>query len=170
MNGMLGLLCTAGFVLGIVTVVGHGIWVVLAKLFTAESLDPNDFAPAAEGRCPACHAVLPGSRRLCPACGWPLRESANAPAGVGLDAVLRELQRLERARLLDPATAARLAEAVRAEQVRPATAPLSLATPAPPAEPAAPKEPAGLELPTLTPDRRTEPETPAATPVETPYE
>jgi hypothetical protein len=170
MDGMLGLLCSAGFVLGIVTVVGHGMWVVLAKLFKAESLDPAELVPADHINCPTCHAALPGSRRLCPACGWPLRPSSDAPASVGLDAVLRELQRLERLQLLDPATAARLTATVRQEQAKLAAASVSPITLAPAARPAALEQPEVLEVLTLAPASSPAPESPRPAPVHTPNE
>jgi hypothetical protein len=50
-------------VLGIVTLIGHGIWVVLAKLFSPPA---NPSAP----RCLQCGAVLRGRQGGCTACGW----------------------------------------------------------------------------------------------------
>ncbi len=65
------MLCVVlGTVLSIVTLVGHGIWVVLARTFGSRRSDvlvpPR---PASPDVCPRCWARMPGSR--CVVCLWP---------------------------------------------------------------------------------------------------
>jgi hypothetical protein len=118
MDGMLGTLCAGVFLLAVVTLVGHGIFVVLSFLFKTKEMTERPSPAGSDTYCPTCRSPLGADRRLCKACGWPLSSPAQAPRSVGLEAVQRELARLVRVNLLDAATSERLVEAVRLEQAK----------------------------------------------------
>src|SRR5258708_5238768 len=77
----------AGFacLLGFVTLLGHGIWVVCRAILQGISASPGQDRPPRGRRttCPACLGRLDGAYESCPACGLRLHGSR-----------IRELERL----------------------------------------------------------------------------
>lgn len=67
MHEILGLLCGLGIVLAIVTVLGHGLWVLCTLLGRAVLQTP---APAPRPNCRACGNRLASPEEPCRACGW----------------------------------------------------------------------------------------------------
>lgn len=113
MGTLLGFL----FVLGIVAVIGHGIWVAVAWLFTAGQSAATERAGGSPSmHCPACRSALLWPERGCPSCGWPRPASAGRRLAAGLNSLARELARLKQVGLLDQTSFERLTTAVETER------------------------------------------------------
>jgi hypothetical protein len=93
-------------ILVVVTLVGHGIWVLLAKLFGAGK------GRAITDRCPSCGAWLPGRTGGCPTCGWGASRSPEHRRQDALKSLYQQIIALGRRGLLDEATKKRLSESV----------------------------------------------------------
>ncbi len=130
MNGtslLAGLFC----LLVAVTVIGHGIWVLVAKILGAgsESVPPTP-APASRGRraCPRCGLTFDGER--CAACDWPTaRELAHRRPEAALDALDLQIKTLERLRVLDAEVCESLSRTVDEQRQRLAPAAASIESP-----------------------------------------
>ena len=111
------ILCALAFALGVITLVGHGIWVLLATIFGGgQPSKPTINATA--NRCPLCDAPLPGTSRACRDCGWPEARSGPRQTAAGVQSLQQKLVHLHNVGLIDAATFARLDETLRAEQMR----------------------------------------------------
>lgn len=88
-------------VLGVTTLVGHGIWVLLAAVFRAVTGGAQ--APATE-KCPFCDRLNLAGRQRCDWCSHELRTEAAAQLRdiAGFERIVR---RLERAEQIDAAEA-----------------------------------------------------------------
>ncbi len=103
------------FALALVTFVGHGIWVVLARIFgggnEAEAASRN------ASNCPRCG--LPLANKYCDACRWPEPlVAASTRSALGLSALAKHVQRFNAQGLVDEETEARLLRAIAAEQTQ----------------------------------------------------
>src|SRR5262245_45487483 len=112
------------FVIGLITVIGHGIWVLLAKIFRAISGEPepqsivdkddidNDRgagrAPR-EGHCAECGAVLIAADSFCSVCGR-ARFSAGPMADLAMTA--RQLDKFLKQGQLDAETHNRVMQVI----------------------------------------------------------
>ncbi|MEX2560691.1 MAG: hypothetical protein WD403_12290, partial [Pirellulales bacterium] len=135
-------------VLSIVTVVGHGIWVLLAYLFAAGARERRpQFRPVR--RCPACDVPLLPGFAACGECGWPRAASQESRNLAVLRELTRQVEDFGQRSLLDPLTRANLLAAIHQQQERsapkPAPAPAAAPEPATP-RPAASKEAVEAEL------------------------
>lgn len=96
-----GLACLLTFV----TVVGHALWVVAARLFSSDTPAPQAAANAPKGAapaqvCPRCGQRLNGRR--CDVCDWPREGTASRPQPLSaLDAIAKQAATFDRLGLLD---------------------------------------------------------------------
>ena len=77
-----------GIVLTVVTLVGHGIWVVLAILFRGPSPAPSGKQVQSRSACPRCYSALTEGSDWCGVCDWP----RPLPQSPRRRAVLAQLQ------------------------------------------------------------------------------
>ncbi len=108
MHNFLPVVLGLGLLLAVVTLVGHGIWVLLAVLFggrASKSVSPGY-------RCPFCRRELPDAAHRCDWCGR-LVDLRMAAELADLDAVERQLRRFEQTGAMKPDAAAKLAARVR---------------------------------------------------------
>lgn len=111
-------------VLGIVTVVGHGIWVLIARIFGGAT--SNQHSQHARGddfdrgpsECPRCHSPLELFQRECTICGWP--RAAWSPAGdlASLRALRRQVELLGQRGALDAEARAELYRVLQEQEER----------------------------------------------------
>ena len=99
-----------GIGLLLITLVGHGIWVLLASIFGGGS-DRSAQRPIQRQipHCPRCDAEL--ASHACPVCDWPAAP-VQRRSWAALAALERQLQRLEAAQAIGPDVAARLNAAI----------------------------------------------------------
>ena len=98
MDEWLGVICAIGILLAIVTVVGHGLWLAMARLLKALGPDQSD------QNCPVCNSAGSLIGRKCEKCGIDRSQSLHFPAVRSILAMARELPLLERERVISPAT------------------------------------------------------------------
>lgn len=80
----------------LVTLIGHGIWVVLAFIFNAllgKAKEP-EFESLNLERCPNCNALLHPLAQVCSACGWQRSSLMSTELFKDIGAAQRILQRL----------------------------------------------------------------------------
>src|SRR5215211_8176626 len=116
MGGELFLLCLS---VGMLALVGHGIWLLGAAIIRAlfGPDPPSDRKPAPPpGRrthCPRCEsAIVAGS---CSVCGWPAHQNRQTARLAGLNAIELQLWRYLDLGVIDRATYERLQSSVKAE-------------------------------------------------------
>ncbi len=125
-----------GVLLGLVTLVGHGIWVLAAKLLGASSPTPRGVSSTVPDDCPRCGRQLPLAATKCKTCGLEL-DSATAQELADLEAVHRQLQRFRQEGSLETSVLALLQGALNRRQHRllvwqvPETAPVVAPQPLP---------------------------------------
>lgn len=157
------------FVVGaLVTVVGHGFWLLLAALFRAilgqpaSQAEPQSAAPphpnAARVLCPNCGFQLPPNAPFCPSCGLPKPSELRIDLLTDLAATKRQLERFRDSGRIDADTYGKLklqldAEEARLREARPA--------PTPPAPQQAPVRP--FEVPAYRVTVETHKEVPVQT-------
>ncbi len=101
------------FALALVTFVGHGIWVVLARIFGGGRAPEVVTAPTSN--CPRCG--LPLSHECCDACHWPEPLVADSTrSALGLNALAKHVQRFSAQGLVDVETQERLLQAIAVER------------------------------------------------------
>jgi len=99
------------FALAVVTVVGHGIWVAVARMFGGP---PRENLPR---RCPRCGMALLGD--TCNVCHWPVEPGRVRPnSGEALLQLAAQVTRLEQLKILDPQTRASFDAVIEAERAR----------------------------------------------------
>jgi hypothetical protein len=147
-----GALFVLAIVFGMVTLLGHGIWVVFAYVFEAlfASERPRS-SPNGLATCPGCGQAIPSWKKRCPGCGL---ESFGTAAGelTDLAATARQLQRFSNDGLLSPEELEHLNGTVRTRQRRlmGLEEPPSYAPSPPPLDEAIPEAlPAAAPLPPL---------------------
>jgi hypothetical protein len=111
-------LCWLGLAVVAITLIGHGLWVLAARIlgFHVRATKTNG---GALRRCPRCREVAQAANGRCLICGW----STNvAPGGASeaddLARTAGQLARFARAGLIDAPTHARLTSVIRDEQER----------------------------------------------------
>jgi hypothetical protein len=122
------------FMVTVVTVVGHGLW-----LFIAWLLRGGQPKSSAGPRCPGCNADLELHDGHCVSCGWPKQTAGGLTLSAERTAVERQIEQWRRDGVIDDATRERLQATLETGQRRPAApaAPPSAPVPATP-KPAAP--------------------------------
>ncbi len=108
MHNPLPVLFAIGLVLAVVTLVGHGIWALLAWLFGAGTKKSD--GPGY--KCPICRHELPAAAHRCESCGQPVDTRLLAELA-DLDAVERQLRRFEATGAMKPDAVAKLLNRVR---------------------------------------------------------
>jgi hypothetical protein len=111
------------FLLALVTLVGHGIWIGLARLFRGGEPkraggEFGERRPPAPGtlprtHCPRCDARLVGGG--CAICRWPLADYDRNPRPGAIRELRRQLTRFVDLGLIDQATSTRLDDLLEAE-------------------------------------------------------
>jgi len=128
--------CIGLIAVAVLTVVGHGIWIVFASIVRVL------FGPAEADKrtraCPRCGWRLDNEARECLSCGWPAPPGPTATTFAALAAAGRELDRLRDAQALDHGTHTRLYAAIETERQRLSSMPPPVAQPGMIAAPEAP--------------------------------
>jgi hypothetical protein len=114
MDSALGWLCVLGIVFGIVTLVGHGIWITLAALNHVISGSPTPPGASPEHRCPACRATMPAGAMRCHSCGWRADPQPQTPLRA-LDGLVKQVESLHNLGSLDALSFERLNDALQTE-------------------------------------------------------
>jgi len=141
---MFEVLLAFAILLTVVTLVGHGIWLLVARVVGAgdNSASTANGADSRATTCPRCGLPLSGIR--CRTCDWPLPTNvAVVRPEVALEALARQVDSLGHAQVLPPAAAQRLADLITAEQAllpKPVAAPVHAAPVHAPSIQAAPVE------------------------------
>lgn len=78
------------FVLAIVTVIGHGIWVMLATLFSLGRSEARLDTHKSD-QCPRCRTALTSEETACPVCNWPAPLVGGENLAGAAEAVARQL-------------------------------------------------------------------------------
>lgn len=121
-----------GVLWALVTVLGHGTWVVLAKLFGAgKSPLPRELSAAECDQCPRCRCSLDRTRGECIACGWPRQQGKRNNPQEALRALRQQLTQLLEAEALDcpSVTAIRAAITQQEERLAALAADVAMAKP-----------------------------------------
>jgi hypothetical protein len=109
------------FVIGLVTLIGHGIWVLIrfvVRQVTGHSAQKAQVQTLGISRCPNCDSPLNPNADFCGHCGF------RKPVGIvvellkDLAATERQLERFHRASAIDDAEYERLREKIQAEKAR----------------------------------------------------
>ena len=111
---LLPLLLLLAVMLVVVTVVGHGIWVLLAALFGGG--DPTPSPPQVHGACPRCGGHL--FQGQCQLCAWPRIWFSRDRSVDVLNTTREQIDRFSAFGLLDKSVSARLLETLDAERRR----------------------------------------------------
>jgi hypothetical protein len=104
----LSVLMILALVVAVMTVVGHGIWVLMAAIFGG--------AKRANDACPRCRSRLFNGR--CPVCNWPATSIPREKTFASLTAVREQIHRYGALGLLDKAMCERLLASLEAERQR----------------------------------------------------
>jgi hypothetical protein len=97
------------FLLGLITLIGHGIWVVLAWFFRQFTTRSNDSYSSHNTsilweKCDNCNVDKPVQAEWCSACGWRKISSAKLELAKDMAATIRMMDRMRRAGSMDEAT------------------------------------------------------------------
>ncbi len=104
------------FVLGIMAVIGHGIWLLVAAIFRAIFGEPDQKPVELRVRCAECGASLGIADDFCAACGrWQKTPTDSSPLA-DLAMTARQLDRLLNQGKLDPETHGRVIAAIEKER------------------------------------------------------
>lgn len=147
MAEVLGILCVIGIILAVVTVVGHGLWWVIAAFFRWLSGSGVQETHALQ-RCPQCGAGVRADDRRCLACGFERSHATSPPLKDDIEATIRQLNRLRSYGLIGADRHAELMRVLKESEAglgqgKPAVEPARTeapATPVPPPQPAATAE------------------------------
>src|SRR5262245_10779541 len=118
------ILFVLAIILTIVTLVGHGIWVLLSLIFGGSRRSSSE-ANKGTGRraCPRCGTPFALNEFDCGVCGWPKKAEAHRSAQPALRAVRDQVDRLAVLGLLDKTAHDELVAAVAQQQQRIVAAP-----------------------------------------------
>jgi len=105
--------CGLVFLLAAVTVVGHGIWVLLASFFASPQV------PHVRPRCERCFSLKENAHVPCAVCNWPQPLPTHREDRIALGALARQLLWFRDLGLLQPETAERLLSAMEADAAEP---------------------------------------------------
>src|SRR5882757_8846311 len=112
------------FVLAIVTLVGHGIWVLLAAAFGGQSRSssPSTTRTASENTsrhvCPRCGSPREPGQQVCAICNWPYVSKPVADSAAALRALRWQLEVFGRQGVLDEDARAQLLLAINEQERR----------------------------------------------------
>lgn len=145
-------------ILGLITLLGHGIWLMLAAIFRAILKRPKieflDLKGPKEPECDVCRTVNAGGSRFCGLCGRPATTVETAEQLRDLAATGRQISRWVGSDAIETESAQYLERLVRSERER-------LLTPQAPAEPVLPA-PSFLDETPAEPPQRCPVPTPAS--------
>jgi len=103
----------------VVTLVGHGTWVVLAKIFgPRKSATPAARGSLADSECPRCGCRLEPVRRECLACGWPRQQGLRNNPQEALRGLRRKLAQLLESEAIDAESVTAIRAAISAQEER----------------------------------------------------
>jgi hypothetical protein len=111
------ILLVLGLILGTVTVVGHGIWVVLSYIFTGGNPRSSRVGKP-ERVCGTCGRLLLAQEKTCGSCNSQFRVASAKDASAALGAVRQQLHEFSRRGTIDQQTFTRLAAAIEEESQR----------------------------------------------------
>jgi hypothetical protein len=113
-------LVVIAIVLGLITLLGHGIWLVLAAIFRAifKLPKPTVGAPAAGAECVYCGAANKANFRFCGVCGRPAASEGTAERLRDLAATGRQIVRWVSTGTVDTESAERMHRLIRQERER----------------------------------------------------
>lgn len=127
------ILLVLGIVLAIVTLVGHGIWVLLSLIFSGGRRSTSQRWPEDQAEpprtCKKCGAKLQMYLQACPVCGWKIAPVLHRDGHVALQEMRQQFDALFRQGAIDDEIRARLVAAID-DQERRLNERASLATPA----------------------------------------
>lgn len=114
------------FLLGVITLIGHGIWLALAwffRLFTGQSNDSHNSygSSIVRGHCENCNEEMSVHAKWCGVCGWRKISSAKQELAKDMAATVRMMNRLRKAGSMDEATYLQLLELLEEEKRRSGT-------------------------------------------------
>lgn len=118
MEVLLSVLCGLAFVLLVVTVVGHGLWLFFATIFRGFSGEASAATKPPARPCPSCGRIGTVVDGRCRACGAVPAISPPATLTQELEATARHLERLLRRGIVRPDEYERMMDAIRADLVR----------------------------------------------------
>src|SRR5688572_13985953 len=118
MEALLSGLCLLAFVLVVVTLIGHGLWVLAATMFRGLSGQSTATSAPAPRTCPACGRVGTTVGGRCQLCG--AATSIAPPDGLkqDLEATTRHLERMLRRGIIQPDEHQRMVASIRADLAR----------------------------------------------------
>jgi hypothetical protein len=109
MDDFLAAICILAILVLVVTLVGHGIWIIFAWLIRL--LSGRSAPRATLIACIRCGETMAGPSGPCPICDWPAPVS-QARQSVVLDILLRRVQSWSKLGLLDPVAGERITSVV----------------------------------------------------------
>lgn len=116
------LLLVLAVVLAIVTVVGHGIWVLLATIFRGRSKSSSISTSNARGdgfrACPRCYTPLKPHQQDCDVCNWPYKAEQSMDGTAALRVLRRQVEALVQRGALDADARTLLFAAIAEQQQR----------------------------------------------------
>jgi len=112
MDEVLGVLCAIGITLAVVTVLGHGLWLVIAAFFRWLSGSGIEKSLPVR-RCPQCGAGLAAGDQRCAACGRERLDGRVPSHQDDIEATIRHLNRLRSYGLIEADRHAELTRIVR---------------------------------------------------------
>ncbi len=122
-EALIAFLLISGVVLALVTLVGHGIWVLIAAIFGGNSARrrrenlTHKLNADSRRACPRCFTPTTSIAGTCSVCGWP-SQRLHSDAKAGLAAVREQLNQYARLGIIDEAARDRfLAEIQNEEQL-----------------------------------------------------
>jgi hypothetical protein len=122
-EALIAFLLISGVVLALVTLVGHGIWVLIAAIFGGNSARrrrenlTHKLNADSRRACPRCLTPTTSIAGTCSVCGWP-SQRLHSDAKAGLAAVREQLTQYARLGIIDEAARDRfLAEIQNEEQL-----------------------------------------------------
>ena len=118
MEAVLSGLCLLAFVLVVVTLIGHGLWVLAATMFRGLAGQSTATSAPASRTCPACGRVGTTVGGRCQLCG--AATSIAPPDGLkqDLEATTRHLERMLRRGIIQPDEHQRMVDSIRADLAR----------------------------------------------------
>ena len=130
----IGILCILAFVIAIMTVVGHGIWLIVAATFRflSGNSSPGGIAAATGKPCPYCHHPRGIIAGRCIACGRIPQVNPGAALEQDLEATARHLRRLHDRKMVSPEQFEQLMAVIGSDLARLRGGPSPFAQPAPP--------------------------------------
>ncbi|MEX1223742.1 MAG: hypothetical protein WEA31_04260, partial [Pirellulales bacterium] len=114
MEELLLFLIVIGVFLGVVTLIGHGIWVALAWFFKQFKSNSRPASSQTLHACPRCWSALLDERQYCRVCNWPFATSSTPPRSALLAHLRRQLARQEALGTIDSQTYCELTKSIEA--------------------------------------------------------